>query len=59
MPKTVQSFKNSKGKEYWYHEKGHLKYFSKDPKGSVAMPEGFQIKENAKTGMLMASRKDK
>lgn len=59
MSKTVQSYKNSKGKEYWFHQKGHLKYFSKDSKGALELPEGFEVKENAKTGMLMASRKDK
>jgi hypothetical protein len=51
------AFKNSKGTEYWFHKKGNLSYFSKDPKGAIELPEDMITKENARTGMLMACRK--
>jgi hypothetical protein len=51
------SYKNSKGTEYWFHKKGNLSYFSKDPAGAITLPDDMVAKENARTGMLMASRK--
>jgi hypothetical protein len=54
---SAPSYKNSKGTEYWFHKKGNLSYFSKDPKGAIELPEDMITKENARTGMLMASRK--
>lgn len=53
----ANSFKNSKGVTYYFHKKGHLNYFSKDPKGAVEIPAELIVKENKKTGLPIASKK--
>ncbi len=53
----ANSHKNSKGITYYFHRKGHLQYFSKDPNGAVEIPPEFEIVENQRTGLPLAKRK--
>ena len=53
----ANSFKNSKGVTYYFHKKGHLQYFSKDPKDSLEIPVEFEVVENPRTGLPIARRK--
>lgn len=53
----ANSFTNSKGVVYYFHRKGHLQYFSKDPKGSVEISSDLIIIENKKTGLPLAKKK--
>ena len=53
----ANSFQNSKGVMYYFHKKGHLQYFSKSAEGAVEIPEGFDIVENARTGLPLAKKK--
>jgi hypothetical protein len=48
---------NSKGVKYYLHQKGKLKFFSKDPKGSIEKPEQFNVTENKRTGLPMLKKK--
>jgi len=53
----ANSHTNSKGITYYFHKKGHLQYFSKDPNGAVEIPDAFEIIENQRTGLPLAKRK--
>jgi hypothetical protein len=56
--KMVCSVKSKKsGKMYYLHQKGHLTYFSGDPKGAIDLPAGYTIIENKKTGLPMVKKK--
>jgi hypothetical protein len=55
----ANSHTNSKGVTYYFHRKGHLQYFSKDPKGAVEIGPELTIIENKKTGLPMAKKKGK
>jgi len=56
------SFKNSKGVTYWLHKRvgrggATLFFFSKDPTDAVDKPEGYDVFENARTGLPMLKKK--
>jgi len=51
-----QVSKKSK-KTYYLHSKGHLFFFSGDPKGSIDLPAGYKTIENARTGLPMMKKK--
>jgi hypothetical protein len=51
------SHKNSKGVTFWLHNRGKLFFFSKNPEGSIDLPEGLEIFENSRTGLPMVRRK--
>ncbi len=54
----VFEYKNSKGKTYYLHTNGKLFYFSSEKKANaIDLPPGFQIVENAKTGLPMLKKK--
>ena len=57
--KMANSHKNSKGVMYYFHKKGYLQYFSKDPKGAVEIPDNMTVIENKKTGLPLAKKKGK
>jgi len=48
---------NSKGVTYYFHKKGHLQFFSKDPKDAIEIPSDLTVIENKKTGLLMGKKK--
>jgi hypothetical protein len=48
---------NSVGKKYYLHQKGHLMFFSGDPKGSIDLPKGLDVIENPKTKLPMVRKK--
>lgn len=45
------------GKTYYLHKKGHLFFFSADPKDSIDIPSGYKVIENKKTGLPMLKKK--
>lgn len=51
------SFKNSKDKEYWLHQKGALFFFSKNPEDAIDLPDNLEIFENPRTGLPMVRKK--
>lgn len=60
------SYKNSKGKTYFLHErngtgkggKGRIYFFSSSPDGGINnLPDGYEITENTKTGLPVLKRK--
>ena len=51
-----QVSKKSK-KTYYLHSKGHLFFFSADPKGAIDLPAGYKTIENARTGLPMMKKK--
>ena len=53
----ANSHTNSKGVTYYFHKNGHLQYFSKDPKGAIEIPAGFEVIENSRTGLPIARKK--
>jgi len=61
---TVPSYKNSKGKVYYFHTKGKLNFFAgyAEPKngssGAIEVPAHLKVMENGRTGMLLAKRID-
>lgn len=48
---------NKKGIKYYLHKKGHLMFFSKDPKDSIDLPPNMTIVENERTGLPMVKKK--
>jgi hypothetical protein len=48
---------NSKGQKYYLHSKGKLMFFSKNPEGSIDLPEGMDVMENTRTGLPMVKKK--
>ncbi len=50
------SQQNSKGTTYYLHSRGKLFFFSKDPNGSIDLPDNMTVVEG-KTGMLMVKKK--
>jgi len=44
------------GKKYYLHNKGHLFFFSGDPKGGIDLPKGYKVIENKKTGLPMLKK---
>lgn len=65
------SYKNSKGQEYFLHTSnvklkgGHERaifFFSREikPQGALdALPDGYEISENARTGLPLLKKKNK
>lgn len=53
----ANSHTNSKGVTYYFHRKGHLQYFSKDPNGAIEIPAELEVVENPKTGLPIARKK--
>ncbi|MDD5162703.1 MAG: hypothetical protein PHD95_00680 [Candidatus ainarchaeum sp.] len=53
----VFSHVNSKGVKYFLHQKGRLLFFSKNPEGSISLPEGMAVVENQRTGLPMVKKK--
>ncbi len=51
------SHKNKKGNTYYLHNKGRLFFFSKEPKGGIDLPAGYDVIENKKTGLPMLKSK--
>lgn len=56
------SHKNSRGQTYWLHSRegkggATLYFFSKDPKGSVDLPQNMEVFENPKTSLPMVRKK--
>lgn len=51
------SYKNSKGRTYYLHSRGRLFFFSKDPAGSIDLPEGYEAVESERTGLPMLKKK--
>lgn len=50
--------KNSKGKTYFLHQSGKLFYFAGQQKANaIDLPDGYNIVENAKTGLPMLKKK--
>ncbi len=45
------------GKTYHLHQKGHLFFFSADPKDSIELPSAYKVIENKKTGLPMLKKK--
>tara|TARA_Y100000310_G_scaffold276238_1_gene293253 strand:+ start:6887 stop:7051 length:165 start_codon:yes stop_codon:yes gene_type:complete len=48
---------NSKGKQYYLHQRDKLFYFSKKPEDGAELPEGYKIIENSITGLPMLKKK--
>lgn len=48
---------NSKGVKYYLHKRGPLMFFSKNPVDAIDLPEGYEIKENPRTGLPMVKKK--
>ena len=44
------------GKLYYLHQKGHLFFFSGDPKNGIDLPKGYKTIENARTGLPMMKK---
>lgn len=53
----ANSFINSKGVTYYFHKKGHLQFFSKDPTGAEEISADLEIIENPKTGLPIGRKK--
>ncbi|MEW6295299.1 MAG: hypothetical protein AB1467_03305 [Candidatus Diapherotrites archaeon] len=53
----VYSHKNSKGDTYYLHSRGHLRYFSKDPKGAIDLPPELTVIENDRTKLPIVKKK--
>ncbi len=53
----VFEYTNSKGIKYYLHKRGGLLFFSKDPNGAIDLPEGFEVKENPRTGLPIVKKK--
>jgi hypothetical protein len=56
------SYKNSKGQIYYLHSRegrggAKLFFFSKDPSGSIDLPEELEVFENPKTSLPMVRKK--
>jgi len=56
------SYTNGKGEKYWLHDvKGihgvKLFFFSKNPRGSINMPEEFKVFENKNSGLPMLKKR--
>jgi hypothetical protein len=56
------SYVNKKGQTYWLHVRegkggARLYCFSKNPEGSVDLPDGLEVIENERTGLPMVKRK--
>ncbi len=56
------AYANSKGVTYYLHERAMpngnvLHFFSKDPAGAVALPPGYDVIENPKTGLPFIKKK--
>jgi hypothetical protein len=45
------------GKTYYLHKKGHLFFFSGDPKDSIDLPAEYKVIENKRTGLPMLKKK--
>jgi hypothetical protein len=50
-------YTNSRGTEYFLHNKGTLHYFSKSKDGSIEMPQGYAVVESEKTGLPFLKKK--
>jgi len=59
------SHTNSRGQTYYLHTKEvrlrgdriqRIFFFSKDPSGSIDMPEGYEVVENKKTGLPLLKK---
>jgi len=49
-------YKNKKGEKFWLHRKigrggNVIYYFSKEPAGAIALPPGYVVVENPRTGL--------
>jgi len=53
----VCSYKNSRGKTYYLHQRGKLFFFSGKESGAIEMPSGYEIIENTRTGLPMLKKK--
>jgi hypothetical protein len=53
----VFSHINSKGAEYFLHQKGKLLFFFKKNRGSIDLPSGAAIVENQGTGLPTVKKK--
>ena len=51
------SYTNKRGVTYYLHQKGRLFYFSKDDKSSIVVPQGYNVKENTRTGLPFITKK--
>jgi hypothetical protein len=50
-------YTNSKGIKFYLHRRGGLLFFSKDPTDAIDLPEGFEVKENPRTGLPIIKKK--
>ena len=51
------SHKNSRGQEFWLHNRGKLFFFSKSAEGAIDLPSNLEVFENPRTSLPMVRKK--
>lgn len=48
---------NSKGQNFWLHQKGRLFFFSKNQDDAIELPANLEVFENSRTHLPMVRKK--